>query len=153
MKKILSITAFLLAISSINNLIAQDDVYDAPKPKQVKVKPTYSAPAEQTEKIIPVEKTQPYTEEGNSSSRMQSTSNNNNYTRNDNDYSDDFSSNFGYGYSDRIRRFHNNSFQFINTETGHSEYVWSLYFTRVLKIFFLINSNYDAEDQLYEYNV
>lgn len=112
MKNIVIFSTLLFCLFQINGVMAQDDVYDAPKSKQVKVKPTYSAPAEQTEKIIPVEKTQPYNEEGNTSSRMQSPSNDNNYIRNNDDYSDDYSADWGYGYSDRIRRFHNPSFQF-----------------------------------------
>lgn len=112
MRNIVVFSALLVSMLQISLVNAQDDVYDAPKPKQVKVKPSYTSPSEQQEKIIPVEKTQPYYEEGYTGSRMQSSSNGNNYIRNSDDYSNDYSSDFGYGYTDRIRRFHNNSFQF-----------------------------------------
>lgn len=114
MKNIVIFSALLFCVFQINSVVAQDDVYDAPRPKQVKVKATYTAPSEQEERIIPVEKTMPYEEGNSSSSRMQSnTYNQNNYSQNDSYYNDnDYASDFGYGYTDRIRRFHNPSFQF-----------------------------------------
>ena len=63
MKNIVIFSVLLAGIFHFTLASAQDDVYDAPKAKKVKVKQTYTAPAEQTERIIPVEKTQPYTEE------------------------------------------------------------------------------------------
>ena len=110
MKKLLVLSVLWVAFSQINSVKAGDDVYDKPTEKKVKIKQTYTEPVEQPKKIISEEKTQPYTENGNSSVRVQS----NEYNRNDDNYSDnnDFGSDFGYGYSDRIRRFHNPSIQF-----------------------------------------
>ncbi len=116
MKNIFIFSVLLVSILQVNLANAQDDVYDAPRPKQVKVKQTYSAPVEQTEKIIPVETTQSYDEDRNSNYRISSNNDKQpNYSNNNNGnyYSDnDYSSDFGYGYSDRIRRFHNSSIQF-----------------------------------------
>lgn len=109
MKKIIVLSVFLAGILQINFVKAVDDVYDAPAPKQVKVKKTYTAPAEQTEKTVP------YSEEGNSGTRISSSSGNDiqeNYQTDNNYYNDENYSGSSFGYTDRIRRFHNPSIQF-----------------------------------------
>jgi len=109
MKKILSITAFLLAISSINNLIAQDDVYDAPKSKIVKIRKTYTEPTQPSEQSVPYYDEQ----DARVKSNIQNDGRQNNYDDRDQSYYSDDNSSYGFGYSDRIRRFHNSSIQFI----------------------------------------
>jgi hypothetical protein len=111
MKKLVIIAGILFGFSQQNLVKAVDDVYDAPQPKQVRVKQTYTEPSKQ---VQPIEQTAPYYDEDNSNSRVQSNNVNrsNNYDdRDDRMYSDDYSGS-SFGYSDRIRRFHNPSIQF-----------------------------------------
>ena len=114
MKNIVIFSVLLTSVFHFSMAKIQDDVYDAPKAKKAKVKQTYSAPVEQTERIIPVEKTQPYIEDETTTSRMSSSDFNsaNNSRYNDNDFQDNYSSDFGFGYTERIIRFHNPSIQF-----------------------------------------
>lgn len=112
MKNIAIFIALLSGVLWNHTAAAQDDVYDAPisRPAKVnKAKPVYT---EQEEKLIFPEKTESYTEENSTISRIGSENNtyynNNNYYNNENYYSDDWN----YGYTDRIRRFHNPSIQF-----------------------------------------
>jgi hypothetical protein len=114
MKKIIIISGMLIGFAQCNTLIAQDDVYDAPKPKEVRIKQTNTQPAKQTEILRQPEQTVPYYDEDNNSSRKQSNIQDNarnSQFEDDRNYSDD---NFvsGFGYTDRIRRFHNPSIQF-----------------------------------------
>ena len=115
-----NITVFFVLIASLlcaHPLQAQDDVYDAPVQRQPKAKvskPVYSEPQE---RIVLPGRTQSYSESNDNSTAR--TINNNYYNNNnysDDNYSDnDYYSNdfgYGYGYSDRIRRFHNPSMQF-----------------------------------------
>ena len=116
MKKILVLSVLLIGISQINFVKAGDDVYDAPAEKKVKAKQTYTetqtyvAPDNQAAS----EKTVAYVEEGSSTSRVSSPAYNNNPNnyQTDSRYSDDDYSGSSFGYSDRISRFHNPSFQF-----------------------------------------
>ena len=107
MKKIIVLSVLLVSILQINFVNADDDVYDAPKPKKVKSKQIYTSPTQQTEKTVP------YSEEGSSVSRTSSSGNDmqNDYQI-DNNYVDENYSGSSFGYSDRIRRFHNPSIQF-----------------------------------------
>jgi hypothetical protein len=83
---------------------AQDDVYDAPRIKEVKIKK--QAPV-QEEKVVPY-----YEEDESSSNRSRSAFSNGN--ANDNRYSDSYTDDnlSGFGYAERIRRFHNPSIRF-----------------------------------------
>ncbi len=111
MKNTLLLGLFFTCIFSSIDIMASDDVYDAPTPKKEKIKQvekTTTTPQYQTPSTV--EKTVPYLDEENSSSQRQSSYNN---TRGNDDeyyYSDDYSGSFGY--TDRIRRFHNPSIQF-----------------------------------------
>ena len=106
MKKIIVLPVLILCFSYINLLEAGDDVYDAPKQREVKVKQTYSDPKDQS-----VEQSIPYNEDENTNSRSQSPSYNNN--QNDYQYDNNYSGNeWNYSFSDRIRRFHNPSIRY-----------------------------------------
>jgi len=107
---------FSLFIS--NTVIANDDVYDKPMQKKEKVKNTYrettptnSAPAE-------VEKTVPY-QEVETTNTNRTYNDNDDYSNSNEYYSNDYSSDFGY--SNRIRRFHNPSIRF-NYSYGWNNY-------------------------------
>ncbi len=111
MKKLVIIAGILLGFAQQNLVKAVDDVYDAPQPKKVRVKQTYTEP---TQPAQPVEKTVPYYDEDNTSSRVQSSNVDraNNYdNRDESQYSDDYAVS-SFGYTDRIRRFHNPNIQF-----------------------------------------
>ncbi|MEZ5055244.1 MAG: hypothetical protein R2807_10870 [Chitinophagales bacterium] len=111
MKNTLLLGLFFTCIFSSIDIMASDDVYDAPAPKKEKIKQvekTPTTPLYQTPSTV--EKTVPYTEDDNRSSQRQSSYND---TRGNDDeyyYSDDYSGSFGY--TERIRRFHNPSIQF-----------------------------------------
>lgn len=93
---------FSFVFLNFMNVKALDDVYDAPKVKEVKVKK--QAPVLE-ERIVP------YYEENESSNNRRSAFNNGGNTERYNDmYSDDNLS--GFGYTERIRRFHNPSIRF-----------------------------------------
>jgi hypothetical protein len=104
MKQFIALSALFLLLSHTNLIIADDDVYSPPKPREVRVKQTPQAPAE-TEKTVPYEE-----ENSNTSSRQQPV-----YSDNDggnyqtDNYSDD---GWNSSYSDRIRRFHNPSIRY-----------------------------------------
>lgn len=109
MKNILYIAFLSFLTCSAGFVFAQDDVYDAPRVKEVKTKKaTVQPPAENVEKSVP------YYDEENANSRKSEPSikNEENSRRyhQDDEYSNDFGG--GFGYSERIRRFHNPSIQF-----------------------------------------
>lgn len=96
-----------------NISLAQDDVYDNPRPKQSKAKKTYTEPTEQSEKKNTAEISQPYTESEQTTTRIADKNFiADNYSDNYTDYNDGYDSDWNYSYTDRIRRFHNPSFQF-----------------------------------------
>lgn len=118
MKKGLFVSGLLLFLFSFPAAMAQDDVYDAPKVKAKKTpKVSTNLPAN--------EQSVPYYDEENSAGKRTNLPGNNNNNGNygyeqqqdqqrygDNYYADDFAFNSGFGYTDRIRRFHNPSIRF-----------------------------------------
>ncbi len=112
MRNIILYTLFLLGIFYLNLAVAQDDVYDAPVQKPMKVK-SYKQQHNiaSDERLGNSEQTQSYSEGDNPNTRMNVT--NNNYYNNSS-YGNDgyYSEDWNYGYTDRIRRFHNPSIQF-----------------------------------------
>lgn len=108
MKNIFYIVFLSLLASPSGYIFGQDDVYDAPRVKEVKAKKTTVQPPAES-----VEKTVPYEDEEKSGSRKPAPAavDNQNYNEG---YSDEYSGDFGggFGYSERIRRFHNPSIQF-----------------------------------------
>lgn len=116
MKKIILFVGMFLISAGITYSVANDDVYDAPQPKKVRIKQSYEAPKSTTTTPVysPPEQqvVAPYTDEENSSSRISSA--NRQSTNNDDRYSsqDYYADNIGFGYSDRIVRFHNPSIRF-----------------------------------------
>lgn len=113
MRNIVTFSAFLVLLLHFTVSKAQDDVYDAPatrpeKTKTVKYKDRYK---EQYNNPSSTGTTQPYSEGNSSTTRLNGSNNvqnNNYYSDNYDSYADDWN----YGYTDRIRRFHNPSFQF-----------------------------------------
>lgn len=105
MKNIPFAIAFLLLFASSAIVVAQDDVYDAPRPRKEKVK------MQQSDESSPsnYEKTVPYYDEDNSNiatDNSQRKSYNNDY----NDQDD-----YAMTYSERIQRFHNPELRFYSS--------------------------------------
>lgn len=111
MKKIIALTVVIAGFLQGSNMIAADDVYDAPVKR--KVKQTYSEPSQTYPAPAEIERTAPYIEEGSTTARGSSFGDNTTDYRvsNENYYSDDYSGS-SFGYTDRIQRFHNPSIQF-----------------------------------------
>ena len=85
MRNIILYTLFLSGILNVNFAIAQDDVYDAPVQRPVKVKSYKQYNSSNTavdERQLSSEQTQTYNEGDNSNTRMNVT--NNNYYNNSN---------------------------------------------------------------------